>query len=385
MRVLFWPGTFWPVIGGVEVHATRLLPALQERGYEFIVITTHSSPDHPPEATYHGIPVYRFPFWEAHNDVDRLASIRENISRLKREFAPDLVHRNGVGIGDFFHLITANVHPAPLLVTLVNDLKRQAVDRGTSLDGILRAADWVNAVSAAAFNQARELVPELRDKSSVIHYGLDTPEEVPAPLPTDTPVLLCLGRLAPQKGVDVALEALQTVVGEFSNVRLLIAGDGPERLDLEKQVAEYGLSHVVEFLGWILPEDVPALINRATIVVMPSRWEGHPLVALQATLMARPIVGTRVGGIPEVVEHEKTGLLVDAENPAELAAAILRLLNDLSLAQRMGRDARLRAQELFSWQACVDAYDKLYQRVTGGWRKRKASITSSVSKQPAAG
>ena len=139
---------------------------------------------------------------------------------------------------------------------------------------------------------------------------------------------------------------------------------------MEQQTADHGLEHAVDFLGWILPEKIPALINAATVVVMPSRWEGHPLVALQATLMARPIVATRVGGIPEIVEHERTGLLVEKENSTALAKAIMRLLDDLTVATQMGQNARRRAQSMFSWEGCVDAYDTLYQELIMNWHKR---------------
>ncbi len=380
MRVLFWPGTFWPVIGGIEVHATRLLPALEKRGYEFIVVTTHSSPDHPSEATFNDIPVYRFPFWEGHNDVDRLMAIRNRIAELKRNFAPDLVHRNGVGIGDFFHLITAKTHPTPLLVTLVNDMQRQAIDHDTSLRDILRQADWVNSVSEAALVQARQLVPEIGSRSSVIHYGLDVPPDAPASLPTDAPKLLCLGRLAPQKGFDLALTAFSRIVEQYPDASLVLAGDGPERSALEKQAAQLGLKHAVKFLGWVLPEDVPALINTATIVVMPSRWEGHPLVALQATLMARPIVATRVGGLPEIVEHRRTGLLVEEESSSELAESIIDLLDNLDTATQMGKEARVRALKMFNWESCIDAYDALYRNLIMGRRQGKdLQMTRPVS------
>jgi glycogen(starch) synthase len=361
MRILFWPGTFWPVIGGIEVHAAHLLPALQARGHEFVVITTHSSPDHPREAVYKNIPVYRLPFWEARGDVDRLIEIRQKISSIKREFAPELVHRNGIGIGDYFHLITANVSPAPLLVTLCNDLKREAIDQDTSLHGILRHADWVTGVSAAAVTQAQQLVPDIAEKSSVIYNGLDTPDDKPEPLPDDPPRLLCLGRLAPQKGFDLALSAFASVISRFPRARLVIAGDGPDQLALRQQAASLGIESSVEFLGWVLPEQVPGLINTATMVVMPSRWEGHPLVAVQASLMARPIVGTPVGGMLEVVLNEETGLLVEQGNPVALADGIMTLLADHDAASEMGQKARQRAQELFSWEACVDAYDSLYR------------------------
>ncbi len=292
MRVLFWSGAFWPVIGGTEVRTAKLLPALKERGYEFVVVTSQTSPDLPREAKFQGIPVYRFPFWKSNENLDQLMKIRQQVAMLKRSFAPDLVHRNGVSIGDFFDLTTVNAHPAPLLLTLCNDLQAKPIEQETLLNRMLRSADWVTSVSAAALAQARRLAPEITPCSSVIHTGLDTRAYTPTAMPTGSPRLLYLGRLVFQKGVDLALRAFASISHCFPHARLIIAGDGPERSALEQQAAQLGLTQAVDFLGWVPPEKVPGLISTATVVVMRSRWEGLLTVALQATLMARPVVVT---------------------------------------------------------------------------------------------
>ena len=167
----------------------------------------------------------------------------------------------------------------------------------------------------------------------------------------------------PQKGIDVALTALTLVRKRFPQVCLVIAGDGPERAALEQQAAQLGLTQAVDFLGWVPPEQVLAVMSSATMVVMPSRWEGLPNVALQAGLMARPVVGTRVGGLPEIVEHQQTGLLVEREDSTALAKAIMILLDAPATAAEMGRAARARIQDEFSWERYVDAYDTLYRQL----------------------
>jgi glycogen(starch) synthase len=348
------------VIGGIEILATKLLPALQERGYEFIVVTCQSGPERVGKRKFRGIPVYHFPFWKSHNNVKELMAIRQQVAQLKRTFAPHLIHKNAIGVGDFFHLTTANAHPAPLLITLHNDLRFRSLDSETSVRRVLQTANWVNSVSNAALKQAQHLLPEISSRSSVIYNGLEVPPVTPTPLPTEAPRVLCLGRLHTQKGFDLALRAFTSVVDRFPHARLILAGDGPERPALEQLTAQLGLRNVVDFLGWVLPEQVPALINTATVVLMPSRWEGLPLVALQAAYMARPVVAARVGGLPEVVAHHRTGLVVESENRDAFAQAITVLLNDTTTATRMGQAARIRVQKTFSWEHCVDAYDTLY-------------------------
>jgi glycogen(starch) synthase len=255
------------------------------------------------------------------------------------------------------------VHPSPLLVTLINEEQSEQVIGHGLWRRTLSEAAWVTGKATAVLIQARQLVPEITPRSSIIHNGLRVPPVLPEPLPFETPRLLCLGRLAVQKGFDQALTALALIVDRFPNIRLIIAGDGPERPALEQQVKDLGLSEVVAFTGWIAPNKVLALINTASIVIMPSRWEGHPSVALQAGIMARPVVATRVGGLQEIVVHQQTGLLVEKEDSAGLANAIAFLLEHPEMVTRMGQAARQRVQEVFSWEQCVNAYDMLYQRL----------------------
>jgi glycogen(starch) synthase len=365
MRVLFWSAPFWPQVGGVEIFAANLLPALRERGYEFAVVAARDLTDLPEEDRFRGIPVYRFPFSTAltNNDLDQLIAIRRQITKLKRSFAPNLVHVNSFSPGVLFHLDTASACPVPLLFTLHGDTYKQAVERNSLLDKTLRKAALVTACSAAAMERSRQAVGDLVFRSSVIYNGIEVPPLAPEPLPFHPSRLLCLGRLAPEKRFHLALTALSLLSKRYPNVRLVIAGDGPTRTELERQTVELGLTNVVEFAGWIAPEKVPALINTATAVVMPSRKEGLPLVALEAALMARPIVATRVGGMPEVVVHQQTGLLVEPENSAELAEAIAYLLDRPEIATRMGQSGRQRTQEVFSWKRCVDSYDAVYRQL----------------------
>jgi len=368
VRVLYWTQLFWPYIGGVEVLATKFLPAMRERGYEFAVVTSHGSLNLPDEAEYRGIRIYRFPFQTAlaGGNVDKLMTALQGVVRLKRAFRPDLIHINFSDPSIFFNFHSSAAYPAPVLIAI-----RVALPNGhtsgqpdTLLGQTFRAADWITANSAAMLADARRLVPEIVHRSSVIYNGLSMPDVPVMPLPFLPPLLLCLGRLVEDKGFDVALRAFAALVGRFPQLRLIIAGDGPARLALERQAFDLGLSSVVQFAGWVVPERVPELINGATIVVIPSRWqEAFSLVALQAAQMARPVVGTRVGGLPEVIVHGQTGLLVENEDTHALAEAIAYLLDNPQAATEMGLAGRRRAQGLFSWESHINAYDELYKRL----------------------
>lgn len=366
MRVLFWSYVFWPDIGGIEVVTAQLLPALMERGHEFMVVAQGSS-DSLSEADFHGIPIHRFPFDAAllRRDMSELGAILKSIADLKRAFKPDLIHLNTSGPDAFFHLHTKDSVPSVDLFT-VHFLPPTMLDANSLLGRCLKSSDWVAAVSQAMLYDARGIVPEIGNRSSLIYNGLPMPPLRPAPLQFDGPRILCLGRVVPEKGFDIALDALPAVLDCSPDARLLVAGNGRAMPRLKTQAARLGVQDCVEFVGWVDPEQVPELINTATVVAMPSRWrEPFGLVALQAAQMARPVVAARVGGIPEIVIHQQTGLLFEPENSTALAEQIVFLLRNPAEATRMGWTARRRAQNVFGLEQLVDSYDALYHRLLG--------------------
>jgi glycogen(starch) synthase len=236
-------------------------------------------------------------------------------------------------------------------------------ERGDTLYGRgLRSARWVNCNSEAVRADLCRRLPELRSRSSIIYYGMDPPALVPSPRSHEDPVILGYGRLVHDKGFDLAIRAFRIVHRGFPRARLLLVGEGPERAALEGLAHELGLAEAVHFPGPVPPEDVPALLDAASLVVVPSRWdEPFGLVALEAALMERPVVATRAGGLVEVVEHGTTGRLVAREDPLALADAVIHLLENPAQADHLGRMARRRAMERFAWGRCVDEYEKLYE------------------------
>lgn len=363
MRVLYWSPVFWPQIGGVEVIAHEFLPAMQARGYEFMVITSRGSLDVPAEGEYRGIAVHRLPLWAAvaERNIDQIIGVQQGIAAVKRRFRPDVVHLNFFAPSLFFYARTAGVAPSPLLIAFRGAPPAVLGEEQALVRGAVHSATWVTAVAASVLESTRALAPDITARSSVIYNGLPMPGILPAPLNFDRPRLLCLGRLVPEKGFDLALSALARLAGRFPGLELVIAGDGAERDRLERQAADLNLNTSVRFVGWVAPDKVSALINTATIVVMPSRWEGLPGVAIQAAQMARPVVGTRVWGLPEVVLHEETGLVVDMDDATALSDAIARLLDHPEEAIRLGSAARRRAVDVFGWDRYLDAHDSLYR------------------------
>jgi len=365
MRILYWTGSFQPRIGGVEVLSAQFLPSMQARGHEFLVVTAKGDASLADEECGQEIPVHRLPFGNGLADHD-LRAVKETIRRaieIRKTFKPDVIHLNSMDVSLFFHLMTEGADTAPSLFT-VHSLPPNPRGNHSLLSKMLDSAAWVTSPSGAMMRELRNLAKEISSRSSVIHNGLRLPDIQPAPLSFDGPVLLCIGRLVWEKGFDLALDALETVLDRFPTARLMIAGDGPARADLERKAAGYQSPGAAEFRGWVPPERVPELINTATAVIIPSRWEEpFGLVALQAAQMARPVVAARVGGLAEIVEHQETGLLFDKEDRAALAERIVFLLEHRETAQRMGRAARKRAAEVFDFERYLDSYERLYNKL----------------------
>lgn len=365
MRVMYWTALYAPDIGGVEVVSTQLLRGLRRCGHDLCVVTSHGHLDLPDVVEHEGVAVHRFRFQTAiaKRDLEEIVQVRTGVAALKREFRPDLVHLNITEPSFLFHYQTAEAWPAPLLITLP-----VFVPATTATDSLLgralRDAAWITAPSMAVLDEARRLVPGIEHRSSVLQNGLEVPAIRPSTLPFDQPRILAIGRLVEEKGFDTALAAFAKVLARFPRARLVLAGDGAVRVALERQAAELGISHAVDFLGWVAPADVPQLINTATMVLQPSRWrEAFGLVALQGAQLARPVIASRVGGVPEVVVHRETGLLVEKENADRLAQAMLVLLNNPDLAARMGTAGRRRALTEFTIERHVFQFDTLYRQV----------------------
>ncbi len=179
--------------------------------------------------------------------------------------------------------------------------------------------------------------------------------------------------------VATALRAFAALCEQRRDARLTVAGSGPERETLERLAADLGIAHRVRFTGRLDNTELPALYRSATIVVNPSRVDNLPISLLEAMASGVPIVTTDVGGIPYVVEHEQSALLVPAGNPAAMAAAIERLLDDPALALRL-RAAGIEAAQRYAWPRVRSELFDAYAGALDRGRTRRAAHRAPVSR-----
>ena len=221
------------------------------------------------------------------------------------------------------------------------------------LGWLLRASDERLANSS---HTAAEVLAVSGTAAKVIPYGTSIEvKTTEAPESTGPDLLLFCGRLIQRKGIDVLLRAMPSIL-EKRDVRLVITGEGDCKDLWMKQSAELGLSDHVRFAGFVSNDELASLYQNCAAYVHPAIFddrgdtEGLGVVLVEALAYQRPVVASAVGGIVDVILHEKTGLLVPEKDPAALAAAVLRVLEDKTLARRLGGQGLEHVQQFFDWQ-----------------------------------
>lgn len=247
------------------------------------------------------------------------------------------------------------------------------------VDRIVCVSDGVSASLRAAGTPPGKL--------AVVRNGIDP---LPKPLnrdlarqdlrlPDEARLILTVGRFTEQKGYRFLAEAAAPVVQQCPEVRLLWVGDGPEREPLRRQVDRLGLSEHVHFLG--RRDDVPRLLGAADLFVLPSLFEGLPLVVLEAMAAGLPVIGTRVCGTEEAIRDGVTGRLVPPADSRALACALLDALTRPGVAAGWGAAARRAREREFGAARMVAELDAIYQEYLNGgssaWSRPGTTVESS--------
>jgi glycosyltransferase involved in cell wall biosynthesis len=189
-------------------------------------------------------------------------------------------------------------------------------------------------------------------------------------IPDGAPLIGAVAVLRPQKALDVLIRAVAALRPEFPDLRLLIAGDGPERERLEALVAELDAGAAVTLLG--IRSDVPDLLAALDVAALSSDYEGSPLAVMEYMEAALPVVATRVGGVPDLIEEGANGLLVERRDPDALAAALARLLRDREAAAEMGRRGRERRRSEFTIDGTVRTLERMYEDLVARSGRRRS-------------
>ena len=261
--------------------------------------------------------------------------------RAAVQHRPAVIHAHWVVPGGLIAALVGRLLHVPYLVT-AHGADGFAL-HGAVASGVKRWVIAHAAAVAAVSHDLAEALPADRRLLPVIPMGSDVSAmQALDRLAPEAGRVLFIGRLAAKKGVDVLLRAL----AEVEQARLVVVGEGPEEPALRRLTADLGLGTRVSFAGRLPRDQVAAELSRASVLVIPSRTaddgdrDGMPLVLPEGMGAGVPIIASRLGGLAEYIDHERTGLLVEPDDPRALATALRRLLTDGPLRSRLSRTAR---------------------------------------------
>jgi glycosyltransferase involved in cell wall biosynthesis/SAM-dependent methyltransferase len=371
MRILLMPASYPPVPGGLQTVVQTLARALNERGHDVRVITNKYPRTLASREVLDDVAVVRWLFLVPR--LQQLVDLRFDlfiaglfyfpftlvrlIFKLRRE-RPDAVNVHFVGGQAFFVLLARWFTNFQLIVSMhgydVEGLSERGYFDRRVFRALLRRADMVTACSRYLLEKAREVEPATREKSRVVYNGIDLPPALPTA--GHSGKLFASGRMISNKGFDVLLRAKAENKGQW---QLVLMGDGPERNALESLARSIGLNGDVIFCGNQPRSHVLSAMAEADLVVVPSRKDSFGMAALEAMAYGKPVVATRVGGLPEVLENADA-MLVEPDDPAQLARAIETALDRIKDDSRFGSHNRERAAS-FSIQHMTDSYLESYR------------------------
>lgn len=360
MRILHVYKDYHPILGGIENHVKALAEAQAAAGHEVTVLVTNPGRE-PTHETRHGVRIIRT--W-------RLATVAStplspSFPLALRRQRPDITHLHfPYPVGEVSQWLTGRGRP--YVITYHSDVvKQKTLLRlyGPLMRRVLRRANRILPTSDRYVASSPFLQP-LAGHCTVVPLSVDPAlfvNQPPLIPPAGVPTLLFVGRHRYYKGVSTLLQAMPQL-----NARLLIGGDGPLRATWQAEAQQLDLGDKVQFLGQVSDDDLPRLYASADIFVLPAnaRAEAFGKVLLEAMATGLPCVTTEVGtGTSYVVQDEITGLVVPPLDPAGLAHALQRLLDNPTWRQQLGRSGRERVQNEFTPQKMLTRVTTIYQDI----------------------
>ena len=373
---------------GAFIHS--LVLAIQRRGFEVEVIAPSNGQSYGPQFI-NGVHVSRFAyFWP--RSLERLTKgaggIPENMSKsilAKFQIAPmmvifvlrtliavrrfDVIYANWIGAG-LVGALVSRISGKPMVVSFRGDDGYLARDNRLwrmFTKWVLRQSSFVTTVSSELLKIMRDLGADPA-RSTLPRFGVDTKVFYPAPRTENSDGrvrIIFVGSLIPKKGLQDLINAMGNP--EFRNTSLTIVGDGYYSENLKDLAREKLKNHCEIFWKGITPpREVAKLMRQSDILVLPSYTEGSPNVVKEAMASGLPVIGTRVGGVPDLVSHGKTGLLYEPGDVEALRECLFKLVKDGNMRVEMGRLSKKKLdQGALNWDTTAADFESIFLRVIG--------------------
>ena len=372
------------IVGGIARHCNGLARALAHNGHNVHVVTL----DFPGAPTYeelNGIKVYRASTELGHPNFLTWAFLfnhflEKKLAGVSRNVDFDVVHVHDWLTG-FAGISFKHQMQKPLVSTIHGTEigRAQGLHNPDSLtiDGI----EWwttyeANKIIVTSASMKAEIQGHFRlpqEKIEIVPNGIDTKRYNASVdqsavkgrygVHPDEKLVLCVGRLVPQKGIEYLIRAVPQIARRYPNSKFIIVGEGWLRGHLEYIARSTGHQWKITFTGWIQDQELIALLNSADALVVPSIYEPFGIVALEGMAAGVPVVASDVGGLAEIVEHEHTGILAYSRSPESIAWAVGRVLSDPDHSKEMVQNAQEMVQKTYSWEAIAMKTAKIYKEV----------------------
>ena len=355
--------------GGAQEHVFNLMSRIDQTRYDVSICSlTGGSAIRKLERA--GFPVCVI---EAADDADAVESLAAHLAAVRADVIHNhMYHAEVIGTQAALRVAEAGL-PRPFVVGTVHSSRIRSADDVALLRELTPLMDHVIAVSTSI---VRKIDGEGRHGApvSLIYNGIDLQRYdnlVPCctlreeyGLPAEGPIVGVVARLEQEKGHPTLIEAWPHVQAVYPDATLLVIGEGSRLETLTAQVQELGIERSVIFTG--RRDDVPEVTKSLDVAVLPSYREAQGLTILEAMALSRPVVASNVGGIPEMIEDGKTGLLVPPHDAVALGDAILRLLQDHPLADTLGRAGHDLVHDRFCVELMVRAVESIYDEAVIG-------------------
>jgi len=376
MKIAFFASRFSPHVGGVEELVRQL--AHQERlRNEMPLIITNRWPKSLPEfEEFEGMPLRRYNFrvpertWKQMGGAILFgrATLGEMCRAIKAHGA-DLLHVQCVSSNAYYALWAKKVLKLPLVISLQGELTMDAGQvyqnsefARTLMRRALTEADAITGCSARTIQDAEAFYGQpFGDRARVIMNGVTLADFTQGKTYSHPrPYILGIGRLVAQKGFDVLIRAFAK--SGITSHDLMLVGEGEEEAELKRLVEELGLTGRVFMPGRADRPGAVAYFNGCSFFVLPSRMEPMGIVLFEAMAAGKAIIASDVGGVPENVRHEETGLLVPGDDVEALSRALTRLDTDVTLRERLAAAGNRYVQD-YDWAKIAEQYAEVYKKV----------------------
>jgi glycosyltransferase involved in cell wall biosynthesis len=357
MRIAILVNLFPPKwLAGTEIATYHMAEHLAQRGHEVHVITSLDE-GLPEKSCEKGFHIHRLPrvrirfagafaFW-----ID--------IIRISRKIKPDIVHAQSFGSGMPAFLSNRLLKIPYVIYGRGSDVYLPGWFTKLTAKGILKNASTVIALT----EHMKDAMQAIYSRDVVVvPNGINLNENTEGEAEGENPGkrVLFVGRLHPVKGAQYLLGAMKIIHQKLPEAKLVLVGDGEEREHLETLTDNLGIRECVEFAGRVPHERVQDYMNQAEVFVLPSLSEGFPVTILEAMACGLPVVATRVGGIPDIIEDGINGYLVGTMNQEQIAEALLKLLQDEQLRNNIS-DSNRETAEKYRWDTVITTLEGIYQ------------------------